>query len=144
MAEIYSVSNALIGDVRTMIRIAGTKREDPEKSLVKRLLDVIGAALALVLFSPLMLLVAIAVRCTIGRSIFYRQSRPGLHGEIFQIIKFRTMRDGRDTAGRLLPDEFRITRLGGWLRQFSLDELPELLNVLRGEMSLVGPRPLMI
>jgi sugar transferase EpsL len=108
---------------------------------VKRLLDVVGAAAALVLAAPLMAAISVAIVVTMGRPVLFGQERPGLGGRPFRLYKFRTMRDARDADGRLLPDHERITRLGRWLRSTSLDELPELVNVLRGDMSLVGPRP---
>jgi lipopolysaccharide/colanic/teichoic acid biosynthesis glycosyltransferase len=100
--------------------------------------------LALLFLAPLLLAIALAVRLGLGRGIFFRQVRPGLGGRPFTLIKFRTMTEERDAAGNLLPDAQRLTRLGRFLRRTSLDELPELLNVLRGEMSLVGPRPLLM
>lgn len=98
----------------------------------------------LVLCSPVLLGVAAAVRLTMGAPVLFRQQRPGLHGRPFELLKFRTMKDLRDADGRPLPDAMRLTEFGRWLRRSSLDELPELLNVLRGEMSLVGPRPLLM
>jgi len=111
---------------------------------MKRALDVLGAALGLVLLAPLLALVAVLVGFTLGRPVLFRQLRAGLHGKPFLLIKFRTMRDTRLTDGSLAPDHMRLTPLGRFLRSSSLDELPELWNVLRGEMSLVGPRPLRI
>ena len=109
----------------------------------KRLLDLALAVPALMLLAPVMLAVAGLVAWRLGRPVLFRQLRPGLRGRLFTLYKFRTMTDGRDAAGRLLPDAERLTRLGRLLRGLSLDELPELFNVLRGEMSLVGPRPLL-
>jgi len=111
---------------------------------IKRLLDIILASLLLILFSPLMALIALAIRVTMGRPILFRQPRIGYRGRVFIIYKFRTMTDERDEQGNLLPDERRLTPFGAWLRSWSLDELPELFNVLKGEMSLVGPRPLLV
>jgi len=111
---------------------------------VKRILDIAGSCAAILALSPLLLLVAAAVRIWLGSPILFRQRRPGLHGRPFLMYKFRTMRDAYDAAGRPLPDAQRLTALGRWLRTTSLDELPELYNVLRGEMSLVGPRPLLM
>ncbi|MFA7580136.1 sugar transferase [Castellaniella sp.] len=111
---------------------------------MKRLLDVVGAAVGLLVLSPLLLVVAVLIRWQLGSPVFFRQMRPGLHGKPFELIKFRTMRDAVDEAGNLLPDAERITRLGRFLRSSSIDELPELWNVLKGEMSLVGPRPLLL
>lgn len=112
--------------------------------LIKRLFDLLFSALLLVLLSPLLLLVSLLVRLNLGAPVFFRQQRPGYRGKPFWILKFRTMRDARDEQGNLLPDAQRLTRLGHFLRSSSLDELPELINVLRGEMSLVGPRPLLM
>jgi lipopolysaccharide/colanic/teichoic acid biosynthesis glycosyltransferase len=111
---------------------------------VKRLLDLGGAVSGLALLAPLMGLIALLVRLRLGSPIVFRQQRPGLHGELFTIYKFRTMTDSRDERGNLLPDAERLTRLGRFLRSTSIDELPELFNVLKGEMSLVGPRPLLV
>ena len=107
----------------------------------KRAFDVVVATLAIILVSPLLAAIAVAVRIGLGRPVLFRQQRPGLGGRPFTILKFRTMSDHRDADGDALPDEQRVTRLGRMLRRTSLDELPELLNVLRGDMSLVGPRP---
>lgn len=111
---------------------------------MKRLMDVLFSAAALVLGFPLMILIAILTRATSGRPILFAQVRPGLLGKPFKMYKFRTMTEERDETGDLLPDEKRLTRFGIFLRATSLDELPELFNVLRGDMSLVGPRPLLI
>jgi len=111
---------------------------------VKRLLDVVVAAAGLVLLSPLLAVLALLVRARLGPPALFTQERPGLGGRPFLICKFRTMRDARDAAGAPLPDEQRLTPLGRFLRGTSLDELPELFNVLRGDMSLVGPRPLLL
>ena len=109
----------------------------------KRLLDVLVAGTALLVLLPLLGLIALLVWFSLGRPIFFRQERPGFAARPFRILKFRTMREARDAQGRLLPDGQRLTRVGAFLRRTSLDELPELWNVLRGEMSLVGPRPLL-
>lgn len=111
---------------------------------VKRLFDICAAGLALLALTPLLLLIALLVRINLGAPVFFRQRRPGREGKPFTLIKFRSMTDARDAAGRLLPDTCRLTRFGNFLRRSSLDELPELVNVLRGEMSLVGPRPLLM
>lgn len=108
----------------------------------KRLFDFVLAGLALIILGPLFLVLAVIVRLGIGRPVFFRQERAGLQGECFKIIKFRTMTDACDAQGQLLPDAQRLRRCGRFLRSTSLDELPELINVLKGEMSLVGPRPL--
>jgi len=110
---------------------------------LKRWMDVTGAAAGLVLVSPLLLAVGAAVRVLLGSPVLFKQPRPGQHGKVFSIAKFRTMRDAVDASGVPLPDEQRLTPFGRLLRETSLDELPELLNVLKGEMSLVGPRPLL-
>ena len=111
---------------------------------VKRAMDVALSGLLLILLSPLMAALAILVWLKLGRPILFRQTRPGLHGKPFVIYKFRTMTNARDAHGNPLPDSERLTSFGRWLRATSLDELPELLNVLKGDMSLVGPRPLLM
>lgn len=111
---------------------------------MKRIFDLITALLVLLLFSPVLLLLAIAVRSAMGSPVLFSQIRPGLHGVAFMMYKFRTMRNAFDSEQRLLPDRLRLTRFGRWLRATSLDELPALWNVLKGEMSLVGPRPLLM
>lgn len=112
--------------------------------MMKRLFDIVAALLALVLLAPLMLVVALLIRLKLGSPILFRQTRPGRHGQPFEMIKFRTMLDAVDRAGKPLPDAARLTPLGQRLRASSLDELPELWNVLKGDMSLVGPRPLLM
>jgi lipopolysaccharide/colanic/teichoic acid biosynthesis glycosyltransferase len=116
----------------------------PPIPLGKRLLDLLVGGLALILFSPVMLAVTLLVWRRHGWPLLFRQQRPGYGGRPFTVLKFRTMTNARDAAGNLLPEEQRLTRLGRTLRSTSLDELPELFNVLRGEMSLVGPRPLLM
>ena len=111
---------------------------------LKRVIDVVGASTALVLLSPLLAVVALLVRVRMGTPVLFRQQRPGRGGRPFVMTKFRTMTDRRDAAGALLPDADRLTALGKWLRRTSVDELPELLNVVHGDMSLVGPRPLLM
>ena len=110
----------------------------------KRLMDILGAAFGLIILSPLLALVALMIRLTMGRPVIFKQVRPGLNEKPFTIYKFRTMNNNRSIGGTLLPDVERITRLGTFLRKSSLDELLELWNVLKGDMSLVGPRPLLI
>lgn len=110
----------------------------------KRLFDLALAVPALVLLAPVMAVIAAVIAIGLGRPVLFRQRRPGLHGKPFIVVKFRTMIDSRDSTGRPEPDAERLTRLGQLLRKTSLDELPQLWNVLRGEMSLVGPRPLMM
>jgi sugar transferase EpsL len=111
---------------------------------VKRLIDVAVAASALLVGAPAMAATALLVYVDVGRPLLFRQDRVGLGGRIFQVMKFRTMRNAVDKEGRLLPDRERLTRIGRFLRASSLDELPQLINVLRGDMSLVGPRPLLV
>ncbi|MFN3981419.1 MAG: sugar transferase [Caldilinea sp.] len=110
----------------------------------KRIFDLLIALPALVLLSPLLALLALLVRVNLGAPVLFRQRRPGLHGKPFEMVKFRTMTDARNAQGALLPDAERLTAFGRFLRSTSLDELPELWNVVKGDMSLVGPRPLLM
>lgn len=110
--------------------------------MLKQILDFIIAVVLLAALSPVLLIVALVVRSRLGTPVFFCQTRPGLRGEPFVMYKFRTMTDAQDADGNLLPDELRLTRIGRVLRSTSLDELPEIFNVLKGEMSFVGPRPL--
>ena len=110
----------------------------------KRIFDILCSALMLVSLAPVFVMIAILVARRLGTPIFFKQVRPGLDGKPFVLIKFRTMIDRRDAEGNLLPDKERMTKTGHFLRSASLDELPELINVLRGDMSLVGPRPLLM
>jgi lipopolysaccharide/colanic/teichoic acid biosynthesis glycosyltransferase len=109
----------------------------------KRMLDVVVGGAALIALTPVLLILSTVVRFGLGGPVLFRQLRPGLAGRTFRLAKFRTMTDARDAHGHLLPDSQRLGRLGKWLRASSLDELPELIHVVRGEMSLVGPRPLL-
>jgi sugar transferase EpsL len=111
---------------------------------LKRVFDVLASAAGLTAVAPVLAFAAAAVRATMGAPVFFRQQRPGFRGEPFSIWKFRTMTDERGADGQLLSDEERLTRIGKFIRQTSIDELPQLLNVLKGEMSLVGPRPLLM
>ncbi|QPF37914.1 sugar transferase [Acinetobacter sp. TTH0-4] len=111
--------------------------------MLKRLLDIIIASIALILLSPLYAFVAYKVKKNLGSPVLFRQVRPGLHGKPFEMIKFRTMKDAVDTNGEPLPDSERLTAFGKMLRSTSLDEMPELWNVIKGDMSVVGPRPLL-
>ena len=111
---------------------------------LKRLLDIIIASIALILLSPLYAFVAYKVRKNLGSPVLFRQVRPGLHGEPFEMIKFRSMKDAVDAQGNPLPDSERLTPFGQMLRSTSLDEMPELWNVIKGDMSIVGPRPLLM
>lgn len=112
--------------------------------MLKRLLDIVIASSALVLLSPVYALVAYKVKKNLGSPVLFRQTRPGLHGQPFEMIKFRSMKDALDTAGNPLPDSERLTPFGKMLRATSLDEMPELWNVIKGDMSIVGPRPLLM
>ena len=111
---------------------------------MKRSVDLLLVILAAPLWLPVLLLVSVLIRLRLGSPIFFRQIRPGLRGRPFKLVKFRTMTDARDAEGHLLPDSERLTRIGRFVRATSLDELPELWNVVKGDMSLVGPRPLMM
>lgn len=110
----------------------------------KRLIDIICSLIGLILFFPILLVVALLVRINLGSPVFFTQTRLGKDGKEFKMIKFRTMKDSLDKFGQLLPDEQRLTKFGKILRSTSLDELPELINVLKGDMTLVGPRPLLV
>lgn len=114
------------------------------KKFVKRLLDIILSGFALIVLSPVLLVVAILVRTKLGSPVIFHQERPGKDEKIFTLCKFRTMTDARDENGNLLPDEVRLTKFGKMLRATSLDELPELWNIFKGDMSIVGPRPLLV
>jgi sugar transferase EpsL len=111
---------------------------------VKRVFDLVLTLASAVVWLPILLIVAMVVRWRLGAPVFFRQQRPGLNGQPFQMIKFRSMTDARGANGELLPDAERLPAFGKWLRATSLDELPELFNVLKGDMSLVGPRPLLM
>jgi lipopolysaccharide/colanic/teichoic acid biosynthesis glycosyltransferase len=111
---------------------------------VRRLVDLIGASILSVLLAPLLGALAAAIRLSMGRPVFFRQQRPGYKGEPFEVVKFRTMKNGLDSEGNPLPDEERLTKVGVFMRQLSLDELPQLWNILRGDMSFIGPRPLLM
>lgn len=110
----------------------------------KRAVDVVAGVGALVVLSPGIAAVGVLVRLKLGSPVIFRQPRPGRNGEVFELYKFRTMTDERDATGAPLPDSVRLTEFGRWLRSTSLDELPELVNIVRGDMSLVGPRPLLV
>ena len=112
--------------------------------IIKRSFDLIVSVSGLILLSPLLLILAVLVRINLGAPILFRQERPGLNEKIFMLYKFRSMKNAADDKGNLLPDEARLSKFGKILRASSLDELPELFNVLKGEMSLVGPRPLLV
>lgn len=114
------------------------------KHFMKRLLDIVLSGVALILLSPLFLILAILIRIKLGSPIIFHQNRPGKNEKIFNLCKFRTMTDERDEQGELLPDEKRLTSFGKLLRTTSLDELPELWNIFKGDMSIIGPRPLLV
>lgn len=111
---------------------------------IKRLIDIVLSGCALVVLSPILLIVALLVKTKLGSPVLFKQKRPGLNEEIFEMYKFRTMTDERDENGEFLPDEIRLTSFGKKLRSTSLDELPELINIFKGDMSIVGPRPLSV
>lgn len=110
---------------------------------IKRMLDILLSAMALIVLSPVILIVAVLVRCKLGSPVIFHQERPGYREKLFQLCKFRSMTEERDAEGNLLPDAQRLTGFGNFLRKSSLDELPELWNILKGDMSIVGPRPLL-
>lgn len=112
--------------------------------LIKRFMGFLIAALSIIIFSPLLIILAILVRVKLGGPVIFKQERPGLNGKVFKLYKFRTMTDAKDENGNLLDDEYRLTSFGKKLRSTSLDELPELYNILKGDMSIVGPRPLLV
>ncbi len=114
------------------------------KKFFKRFLDIIISLISLIILSPVMLIVAILVRIKLGSPVIFRQERPGKNEKIFKLYKFRSMSDKKDENGKLLPDSERLTKFGKILRSTSLDELPELVNILKGDMSLIGPRPLAV
>ena len=114
------------------------------KLRLKRVFDLLVVFLSSPIWMPLLLFIGLLVRLKLGAPVLFRQGRPGHKGKLFTLCKFRTMTDERNGSGELLPDACRLTRFGEWLRRTSLDELPELFNVIRGEMSLVGPRPLLV
>lgn len=114
------------------------------RNYIKRAMDFIVSLKTIILLSPLLLFIALLVRIKMGSPVLFKQKRPGLNEEIFSMYKFRSMTDKRDDNGELLPDSLRLTKLGKFLRKTSIDELPELFNILRGEMSFVGPRPLSV
>lgn len=114
------------------------------RRLVKRPMDFILSLIAIIVLSPVLLIVALLVRTKLGSPVLFKQKRPGLNEEVFMMYKFRTMTDERDEKGDLLPDSIRLTNFGRLLRSTSLDELPELFNILKGDMSIIGPRPLLV
>ncbi|MCI6354400.1 sugar transferase [Eubacterium coprostanoligenes] len=111
---------------------------------IKRILDIISSLLAIIILSPLLAVTAVLVETKLGSPVLFKQERPGKDEKIFTLMKFRTMTDERDENGELLPDEVRLTKFGKFLRSTSIDELPELFNILKGDMSVIGPRPLLV
>jgi len=126
------------------MKMTFAKRQQRLMPRLKRAVDLSLTIPVLVVLSPLLLVIGLMIRLSLGRPVLFRQERPGLKGQAFTLLKFRTMRDPYDAQGKSLPDAERLTRIGRFLRSTSLDELPELINVLKGEMSLVGPRPLLM
>lgn len=116
----------------------------PYERFVKRPLDCILSLLALIILSPIMIIISLLVRIKLGSPIIFKQARPGFNEKVFMLYKFRTMTDAKDENGNLLSDDFRITKFGRFLRSTSLDELPELLNIVKGDMAVIGPRPLLV
>lgn len=114
------------------------------RTYIKRILDLALSVIAIIILSPLFIFIALLVRMNMGSPIIYTQERPGMHEKIFKMYKFRTMTEAKDQYGNLLPDKDRLTRFGAFLRSTSLDELPELFNIVKGDMSIVGPRPLLV
>ena len=121
-----------------------THKKGIYEKYIKRILDFSCSLLALIVVSPILLITALLVRIKLGSPVLFKQARPGLNEKIFTVYKFRTMTDERDENRELLPDEVRLTKFGQFLRSTSLDELPELINILKGDMSIIGPRPLLV
>lgn len=144
------VISTFFGGVAFVMEILAERKTKNKKckgvyeKFVKRPMDCFLATLCLLIFSPLMLILAILVRIFLGTPVLFEQDRPGKNGKVFKLYKFRTMTDKRDENGQLLADELRLTAFGKMLRASSLDELPELFNIIKGEMSLIGPRPLLV
>ncbi len=126
------------------LAVKNTIKNGLYRKYFKRLLDIICALVGLIVLSPVMVIITILVRIKLGSPVIFKQKRPGLYEKIFTMYKFRTMTDEYDENGNLLPDEERLTEFGKFLRSSSLDELPELINILKGDMSIVGPRPLLV
>lgn len=114
------------------------------KKYIKRILDIILSLIAIILLSPVLIVIFISVKIKLGTPVIFKQKRPGLNEELFTLYKFRTMTDEKDENGELLPDDIRLTKFGKFLRSTSLDELPELINIIKGDMSIIGPRPLLV
>ena len=120
------------------------KKKSIYEKYIKRILDFTISLIGLIILSPILLIIAILVKTKLGSPIIFKQKRPGLNEKIFTMYKFRTMTDEKDEQGNLLPDENRLTKFGKWLRSTSFDELPELINILKGDMAIVGPRPQLV
>lgn len=130
--------------IQFKVNIKPLQKDRIYKKYFKRLIDLILSTIALIVLSPIFLLLAILVKINLGSPVIFKQKRPGLNEKIFTLYKFRTMTDKRDEFGQLLPDSMRLTRFGKFLRSTSLDELPELFNIIKGDMSIVGPRPQLV
>lgn len=141
------MSDNVLGKKRNMSKVKGKigmHKKGVYEKYIKRPQDMLCALLALIVLSPILLITAFLVRVKLGSPVIFKQERPGLNGKIFTLYKFRTMTDERDSEGNLLPDEKRLTKFGKLLRSTSLDELPELLNILFGDIAVIGPRPLLV
>ena len=150
LCKVMLLISIFAGGVAFIVETLAAKKAKNKKSkgiyekFVKRPMDCFLATLCLLIFSPLMLILAALVRIFLGAPVLFEQERPGKDGKVFKLYKFRTMIDKRDEDGQLLADELRLTAFGKMLRSSSLDELPELFNIIKGEMSLIGPRPLLV
>ena len=142
--SIFAGGVAFVMEILAERKTKNKKCKGVYEKFIKRPMDCFLATLCLLIFSPLMLILAIFVRIFLGSPVLFEQDRPGKNGKVFKLYKFRTMTDKRDENGQLLADELRLTAFGKMLRASSLDELPELLNIIKGEMSLIGPRPLLV
>ena len=144
LVSIFAGGVAFIVEILAEKKIKKKKYRGIYERFIKRPMDCFLATLCLLIFSPLMLILAILVRIFLGFPVLFEQDRPGKDGKVFKLYKFRTMNDKKDENGQLLADELRLTAFGKILRSSSLDELPELFNIIKGEMSLIGPRPLLV
>jgi len=132
------------GEAETKIVTKTLQNQGIYSKHLKRPMDILFSLIAIIILSPILIAIAVLVKINLGSPVIFKQKRPGLNEKIFTLYKFRTMTDERDQDGRLLPDEIRLTAFGKFLRSTSLDELPELFNILKGDMSIVGPRPLLV
>ena len=142
--SIFAGGVAFVMEIMAERKMKNKKCKGVYEKFIKRPMDCFLATLCLLIFSPLMLILAIFVRIFLGSPVLFEQDRSGKNGKVFKLYKFRTMTDKRDENGQLLADELRLTAFGKMLRSSSLDELPELFNIIKGEMSLIGPRPLLV